>query len=85
MKSMFSEFDLNNFPWKFGTYHRTWKIPSEYFSSFKILSKNIYIPDNAIRYLEFRYGNWKVPTAIGILELTIKVCQKKSPDSFKCF
>ena len=37
MKSMFSEFDLNNFPWKFGTYHRTWKIPSEYFSSFKIL------------------------------------------------
>lgn len=85
MKSMFSEFDLNNFPWKMGTYHRTWKIPAEYFSCFKILSKDIYIPANTTRYLEFRYGNWKVPNSNWNFRTDDNGLSEKSPDSFKCF
>jgi len=85
MKSIGSEFDLNNFPWRIGTYHRTWAIPKEYFSSFELLNNDISIPNAATKYLEFRYGNWKVPNSNWNFRTDDKGLSAKSPDSFKCF
>ena len=85
MKSMGNEFDLNNFPWRIGTYHRTWVIPEQYFCAFELLSNDIYVPKNATKYLEFRYGNWKVPNSNWNFRTDDKGLSVKSPDSFKCF
>ena len=85
MKHVGSEFDLNNLPWRIGTYHRTWAIPKVFFSSYELLNSDISIPKAAIEYLEFRYGDWKVPNGDWNFRTDDKGLSEKSPDLFKCF
>jgi hypothetical protein len=85
IKNIGNEFDLNNFPWRIGTYHRTWAIPKKYFCAFELFGNDIYVPQNAPKYLEFRYGNWKVPNSNWNFRTDDKGLSEKSPDSFKCF
>lgn len=85
MKNIGSEFDLNNFPWSMGTYHRTWAIPKEYFDSFEHLENSIYMPNKSTEYLEFRYGNWRVPNSNWNFRTDDKGLSEKSPEAFNCF
>jgi phosphorylcholine metabolism protein LicD len=82
MKNIGDEFDLNSFPWRIGTYHRTWIIPKEYFNNYELLSNNIYIPSNVTKYLQFRYGSWKVPNNNWNFRTDDKGLSTKSPNIF---
>lgn len=39
-----------------------WVIPAEYINNIYKYNNNLNIPNNVSKYLEYRYGNWKVPT-----------------------
>lgn len=85
MKSIGNEFDLNNFPWRIGTFHRTWAIPKEYFKSFEMLENGIFMPNKPTEYLEFRYGNWSVPNSNWNFRTDDKGLSQESPEAFNCF
>ena len=85
MKSIGTEFDLNDFPWKIGTYHQTWVVPKEYFERFDILDNGVCIPNKAADYLGFRYGNWRAPNSNWNFRTDDKGLSEKSPLEFNCF
>ena len=84
MKNIGSEFDLNDFPWRIGTYHSTWAIPHDYFSSFEHLSAQLFIPKNHEEYLAFRYGDWRKPNKSWDFRTDDKGLSHKIPSIFGC-
>ena len=54
--------DVSSWPWNVRRVLATWWVPAEFFEHTVYNEKyKIYIPEQWDKYLEYRYGNWRVP------------------------